>query len=414
MRVAGRVLLAQLALELFGLGTLGMPQEISKISKGTPVCYPFNEDMVPLTLYTGNSSLGNVPILEYKISELTSFDSEFELRTLDHEGIIFLGDIGSVTNWFLLAVQNSQLSVQTGHHNGRIVVTAGPLISDGEWKKILVKKEEGGVSISVDGDKIISVKQSQESRDAEFGIGLLTIAIGASTPNSNIALGINTPLDACMRNWDWVKQDSSVLLQDSLTQRCWERIVPGSFFPGNGFVGLLPEVLGNVTAEGENNSWALFVELAFRPVEDRGVLFAIVDPHNNVSFSLSLNQPTKELVLHLRDRVFGSRTTPPSLCTGESQFLQLQVREGQVITELGDEKVTRTLEDEDFYHLKAVWSQPGTMVYLGGLPEGVSFFHGCLQTKVQGVAVDLDLAEVKNGDVRSYSCPSALDIRDGK
>ncbi|KAJ8408651.1 hypothetical protein AAFF_G00252860 [Aldrovandia affinis] len=121
-----------------------------------------------------------------------------------------------------------------------------------------------------------------------------------------------------------------------------------------------------------------------------------------------------ELVLHLRDRVFGSRTTPPSLCTGESQFLQLQVREGQVITELGDEKVTRTLEDVDFYHLKAVWSQPGTMLYLGGLPEGESFFHGCLQTKVQSVAVDLDLAEVKNGDVRSYSCPSALDIRDGK
>lgn len=46
--------------------------------------------------------------------------------------------------------------------------------------------------------------------------------------------------------------------------------------------------------------------------------------------------------------------------------------------------------------------------------DGSSSFRGCLQAKVQGVDVDLDLAQVKNGDIRSYSCPSALDIRDGK
>ncbi|KAJ8368135.1 hypothetical protein SKAU_G00081630 [Synaphobranchus kaupii] len=354
MRLAFTVCLAHLALEFCVLGTLGKPQDLLKISKGTPVCHPFDEYKVPRTLYTGNSSMGNVPILEYKISELTSFDSKFELRTLDPEGIIFLGDIGGVTNWFLLAVQKSHLSVQTSHGNDRVVVTAGPLISDGQWKKIVVAKREEGVSISVDGDKIITVQQSQESRDAELGDGLLRIAIGASLPNS-VPLGINAPLDACMRDWDWVKQDSSVLLQDSHTQRCWEHIVPGSFFPGNGH-------------REEDSSWALLVELAFRPVEDRGLLFAIVDPQKNVSFSLSLKQPTKELVLHLKDQIFGSSAAPPSLCSGQSQFLQLQVREGQVMTELGEEKVTRKLEDKDFHYLKAVWSQPGTMVYLGGLP----------------------------------------------
>ncbi|KAG5836970.1 hypothetical protein ANANG_G00234300 [Anguilla anguilla] len=153
------------------------------------------------------------------------------------------------------------------------------------------------------------------------------------------------------------------------------------------------------------------MELAFRPVEDTGVLFAVVDPHRNVSFSLSLYQHTKDLVLHLKDQVFGSSSAPPSLCSGESQFLQLQVRAGQVMTELGGDKVTRKLEEQDFRYLRAVWKQPGTMVYLGGLPEGSSSFHGCLQAKVQGVDVDLDLAQVKSGDIRSYSCPSALDIQ---
>lgn len=55
----------------------------------------------------------------------------------------------------------------------------------------------------------------------------------------------------------------------------------------------VPAVFGNVTAKEEDSSWALTVELALRPVQDSGVLFAIFDPHNNVSFALSLNQPTK-------------------------------------------------------------------------------------------------------------------------
>ena len=141
-----------------------------------------------------------------------------------------------------------------------------------------------------------------------------------------VSTQINGPLDACMRNWDWVRQDSSVLLQDPRTLRCWDSIVPGSYFPGNGHVGFLaecrshsfsgvvrclrvrpgltsspvPAVFGNVTAKAGDSSWSLTMELAFRPVEDRGVLFAILDSHNNVSFSLSLNQTTKVAYLGVK------------------------------------------------------------------------------------------------------------------
>ncbi|XP_061073434.1 vitamin K-dependent protein S-like [Conger conger] len=413
MRLALTVCLAQLAVQLCVLGALGIPVDVLRISKDTSVCYPFEEYKDPRTLYTGNSSMGNVPILQYKLTDLTSYESEFELRTLDPEGIIFLGDIGAVTNWFLLAVQKRHLSVQTSHGKDKVIVNAGPLISDGKWKKIAIVKQEMEVSVSVDGEEVVSVRQSQESQEAELGDGFLRIAIGASLSNS-IPLGINVPLDACMRNWNWMNQNSSVLLQDSLTLRCWDNIVPGSFFPGDGHVGFLPETFGNLTTKTGNDNWTLSMELAFRPVEDRGVLFAILDPHNNVSFSLSLNPLTKDLVLHLKDQVFGSSSTLPSLCLGESQYLQLQVGAGQVITELGGDKVTRQLEDRDYHYLRAVWNQPGTMVYLGGLPEGASSFHGCLQAKIRGVDVDLDLARVRAGDIHSHSCPSALDIRDRK
>ncbi|CAB1347742.1 unnamed protein product [Coregonus sp. 'balchen'] len=189
--------------------------------------------------------------------------------------------MGGQQNYFLLAVVRGNLSIQTSRGDRQILVTSGPKISDGEWKKL------------------------------------------------------NTPLDGCMRNWDWVRQNSSIL------------------------------------------EWTL--------------------------------QDSKELMLRLRGTLFWSHSYTQALCSGESQFLQLQLVIGMGVT-----KATMKLTDWDYELLKRVLSQPGSMVYLGGGPEGVSSFHGCLQAKIQGVNVDLDLAEVKHGDVRSHSCPAALDVRDGK
>ncbi|KAK6295807.1 hypothetical protein J4Q44_G00335200 [Coregonus suidteri] len=87
-----------------------------------------------------------------------------------------------------------------------------------------------------------------------MGNGVLRISIGDLIPDSGVTLGLNPPLDGCMRSWDWVRQDSSILeqtLHDSKVQRCWEHIAPGSYFPGVGSVGFNP--LGNDDAfEGDS------------------------------------------------------------------------------------------------------------------------------------------------------------------
>ena len=46
------------------------------------------------------------------------------------------------------------------------------------------------VSVSVDGEEVVSVHQSQESHDAELGDGFLRISIGASLSDS-IPLGVS-------------------------------------------------------------------------------------------------------------------------------------------------------------------------------------------------------------------------------
>ncbi|XP_014069347.1 vitamin K-dependent protein S isoform X3 [Salmo salar] len=276
----------------------------------SPECYSFVESRSSHLLYTGNSSVGNVPILEYKVTELTSFDSEFELRTLDPEGVIFFGDIGGQQNYFLLAVIHGNLSVQTSFGDGQILVTSGPQISDGEWKKIAVMKHEGAVAVRVGSEAAVTVQQSAESQRAEIGNGVLRISIGDLLPDSGVTLGLNPPLDGCMRSWDWVRQDSSILertLQDSEVQRCWEHIAPGSYFTGVGCVGFSSLVLLGNSSDGAD--WTLSVELALRTVSARGFLFILVDTQNDYILSLKLNHPSQRVcpastaVSRLRSRV---------------------------------------------------------------------------------------------------------------
>ncbi|XP_030621047.1 vitamin K-dependent protein S-like [Chanos chanos] len=377
-------------------------------------CHTFDDSRSAHLLYMGNSSSGGLPILQYEVSELISFDSEFELRTLDPEGIIFFGDIGGQQNFFLLAVVKGHLSVQTSTGDGGVLISDGPFISDGQWKKIMVKKLEGAVSVSVDGHPGVIVKQSQESQRAEGSNGLLRIVIGNSISGSGALLGLNPMLDGCMRRWDWVKQDSSVLLrtlQESPSQRCWVDIAPGAYFPGNGSVGFSPLMLWNASWLADGSSWRLSVELALRPVSDSGTLFTVVDSDGTRVISLSLHRPTWEIVLHHQAKEL---SFPPTTCSGGVLVLQLEVGAGQVVMVLNEKPVMMTLKEEDFQELKSVWSQSGSMVYLGGEPDGSSSLHGCMQVKVQGVHVDLDQASSRLGDIHSHSCPASLDIRDGK
>ncbi|XP_018604095.1 growth arrest-specific protein 6-like [Scleropages formosus] len=257
------------------------------------------------------------------------------------------------------------------------------------------------------------MEQSRESQVVELGGGLLRIAIGALMPNGIIDVGLNPALDGCLRNWDWVKQDSSILqhrVQESDAQRCWEHIGPGSFFPGEAVACLPLQVLENMTLVRENPNWNFTVGLSFHPAPgSRGVLFAIVDPQNKTVLSVSID---KELVLHFRGKVLGSGTLSSNPCSMGSHNLELLVMERQFAMKMGTEQGVMQLDQDDLEHLKSIWSHSGSRLYLGGQPGGSSFFHGCLQVKIQGTVVDVDLAEVKHTGIRSHSCPSTMEIRD--
>ncbi|MGH0145664.1 UNVERIFIED_CONTAM: hypothetical protein FKN15_015299 [Acipenser sinensis] len=352
--------------------------------------------------------------------KLLNFKSQFELRTFDPEGILFFGDMGGEHNWFLLALRKHYLEIQFPNDLSQTAITGGPVISDGEWKQISIANLNSTIIVTVNKEEVIKNHQPMENEDVE-GKGVLRIGIGAIFPNSSLKLTLNPPLDGCLRNWDWVRQETPVLnrlIESSDSQRCWKSVVPGSYFPGYGAAQFESHLFIDNLSMKETENWSLTVELSLRPVVANGILFAILDLKNNLSFSIALNDTQQAFTLTFAGKDLGSLRFPPELCSGEFQVQQLILANNQLVLKSLEDEVIWNVAD-DFEALQAVWDQPGTTVYLGGLPDWDpaavnSYYHGCMRVKIQGNRVDVDTAKNKYGGIRSHSCPANLQLGVGK
>ncbi|RXM36843.1 Vitamin K-dependent protein S [Acipenser ruthenus] len=407
------------------------------------------------------------------VFKIYSFKSQFELRTFDPEGIIFFGDIGGEHNWFILALRKHYLEIQFPNYLSQTAVTGGPFISDGEWKQISIANLNSTIIVTVNKEEVIRNHQPMKNEDVEGkgvlrigigamfpnsslkltisianlnstiivtvnkeevvrnhqpmknedveGKGVLRIGIGAMFPNSSLKLTLNPPLDGCLRNWDWVRQETPILnrlIESSESQRCWKSVVPGSYFPGYGAAQFESHLFIDNLSMKETENWSLTVELSLRPVVANGILFAILDLKNNLSFSIALNDTQQAFTLTFAGKDLGSLRFPPELCSGEFQVQQLILANKQLVFKSLEDEVIWNVAD-DFEALQAVWDQPGTTVYLGGLPDWDpaavnSYYHGCMRVKIQGTRVDVDTAKNKYSGIRSHSCPADLQLGVGK
>ncbi|MBN3275523.1 PROS protein, partial [Polyodon spathula] len=348
------------------------------------------------------------------VFKIYSFESQFELRTLDSEGILFFGDKEGESNWFLLALRKCYLEIQFPNDHSQTAITGGPVISDGGWKQISIANLNSTIIVTVIKEEVIKTHQPVENGDV-MGSGVLRIGIGGLFPNSSLKLTLNPPLDGCLRNWDWVRQDTPVLnrfIESSESQRCWKSVVPGSYFSGHGAAQFESHLLIDNSSMEETENWSLTMELSLRPVAANGVLLAVLDFRNNYSFSIALDDTQQAFILTFAGKDLRSLRFPPDLCSGEFQAQQLILANKQLVFKSLDDEIISNVAD-DFEALQAVWDQPGTTVYLGGLPDGGpaagnSYYHGCMRVKIQGNHVDVDTAKNKHSGIQSHSCPADL------
>ncbi|KAF3832781.1 hypothetical protein F7725_026446 [Dissostichus mawsoni] len=343
------------------------------------------------SLYLGRMFSG-VPVvrLRFRRRIQTGFSAEFDFRTYDPEGVIFFAGGHLNSSWIVLAMHHGRLELQLKYGTVSRVTSSGPIVSDGQWRKISVEEQVRSLVIKIDREAVMKIAVNGD---------LFTLKKGMHELN----LTVNPRLDGCMKDWKWLTgEDTSIqeTVRSNDNMQCFSSEVPGAYYPGTGFA------LFNISYESQN----LSVQLTLRPTSAIGVLFALVH-QDRVPLSIVLadyHPGTDEwrdyMLVSLGDLIIAS--SPAPLCDGDSHDIQVTFSGNQTLL-LVDGKAGRS-EDADIPF--DILSQ--SSIFIGGLPDVplvstlVSApYSGCMEVSVNGHPLDLDQALHKHNDIRSHSCP---------
>ncbi|XP_065425322.1 sex hormone-binding globulin-like [Chrysemys picta bellii] len=346
------------------------------------------------------------------LRKVTSAVSSFEFRTLDPEGVIFFGDMGDHSDWFVLGLRRGKAEMQISSVMTNISVRGGQRLDDGQWHRMLVMNQGDSVRLDVDGDELLTLGHvsypiiERHAPEMRLAVG------GLLLPASHLLAPMNTAMDGCLRHWIWLNQSTTWREGAALQAKakpCFSALRPGSFFPGAGLASFRPADLAGGAAP-PNGSWGLQVELGLRAPRQTGLVLAVGAPDGSLALTLAL-QPTA-LVARLGNRTELQLPLPEGPCLDAP--LRLRVSPTQLALQLGNHGDTLPGQPPDFQWLQEAWLGQDGRLFIGGLPEGGETprpqewgaFQGCLRgIQVQGHQLDLDSALFRSDTIWAHSCP---------
>ncbi|XP_072263772.1 sex hormone-binding globulin [Pyxicephalus adspersus] len=364
------------------------------------------------SLYLGNGDPKIALRMEFPLSSLTSNFSSFEIRTYDSEGIIFFGYVG-MDNWFVLGIRENRLEIQMSNGNGQMVLSKwGPDVSDGKWQKVSVDSTFNTIVVRLNGEVIVMLTHHVKNEPVTLEYANLGIVLGDLPANSKIQLlkPLNPALDACMKNWAWVKKNAQALddaMETDENRRCFENEERGTFFSALGYATFKPASFSLHTSE----PWQLSIKLSFRVMEDGGLLLALYGAGNTSALTITLDGQKQVLEASLLDKLSLSVTFPPSICLKDWHTVDVLIQANQLVLNTEEAESSMDIPPADFKALEDIWVDPNAYIFVGGMAENSeqgNLFSGCLKVTLQGIAADLDKAQYKHPHVRSHSCPIAM------
>uniref|UniRef100_A0A671THM0 Growth arrest-specific 6 n=1 Tax=Sparus aurata TaxID=8175 RepID=A0A671THM0_SPAAU len=332
----------------------------TKLSQDLRSCKPLTPCMTPSlkrnsrSLYLGRMFSG-VPVvrLRFRRRIQTGFSAEFDFRTYDPEGVIFFAGGHLNSSWIVLAMHHGKLELQLKYGTVSRVTSSGPIVNDGQWRKISVEEQGRSLVIKIDREAVMKIAVNGDLFTLKKGMHELNLTVGGVPfREDGLVNQVNPRLDGCMKDWRWLTgEDTSIqeTIRSNDNMQCFSAEDPGAYYPGTGF--------------------ALF-NISYGTMCACGVI------------------------------------SPAPLCDGESHKIQVTISGNQTLL-LVDGQPGRS-EDADVP--TDLLSQSST--FIGGLPD-VPLVHtlvsapysGCMEVSVNGRPVDLDQAIHKHNDIRSHSCP---------
>ncbi|XP_067417863.1 sex hormone-binding globulin [Emydura macquarii macquarii] len=406
-------LLVLLALAAFSAGTVLYQQITHGDSAKDGHCHqvlPGEEGALNIGRHWGGST--PTATIYIDLHQVTSAASSFDFRTLDPEGVIFFGDMGDGSDWFVLGLRRGKAEMQICNVMTNITVRGGRRLDDGHWHRVLVRNEGDSVLLEVDGDETLSLGHVSYPI-VERPVPQMRIAVGGLLlPPAQLLAPMNTAMDGCLRRWNWLNQSTTWREGTALEgdpKPCFRALHPGSFFPGAGLASFRPADLagGEVSPDG---SWELAVEVGLRAPRQTALLLAVTAPMWGLALSLAL-QPTA-VVARLGNWTSLRLPLPVGPCLDAP--LRLQVSPASLALGLGAAEEVQPTQPPDFQGLREAWLGQGGRLFIGGLPAGgeapwpqePNSFRGCLRAiRVQGHQLDLDLALFRSDSIWAHSCP---------
>lgn len=358
------------------------------------------------SLYLGRMFSG-VPVvrLRFRRRVPTGFSAEFDFRTFDPEGVIFFAGGHLNSSWIVLAMHDGKLELQLKYGLVSRVTSSGPVVNDGQWRKISVEEQGRSLVIKIDREAVMKIAVNGDLFTLKKGMHELNLTVGGVPfKEDGLVNQVNPRLDGCMREWRWLTgEDTSIqeTISSNDNMQCFTSEEPGVYFPGSGFA------LYNISYA---DSKTLSVQLTLLPASSVGVLFALVH-QDSVPLSISLSDYHRGLdewrefvLISVGDVIVAS--SPAFLCDGERHVINVTVAGNLTLLEV-DGKPGRSEEDQEPVDL-----QLPSSTFIGGLPDVPlvstvvsASFNGCMEVSVNGRTLDMDEAFHKHNDIRSHSCP---------
>ncbi|XP_078389889.1 sex hormone-binding globulin [Cetorhinus maximus] len=412
------LLVALLSLHTMASGDLSWYQGAGNLQaeKIFNPCLFWSSDGNPAFLSLAQSWEKPIPseVVSVHLEKVSRFESEFDLRTYDPEGVVFYGDSNAGNNWFILALRNGRPEIQIKNEHCRLTVSSGDILNDGKWRKIAVRSQENEIKLTVN-QKVALAIRIFPSVGLDGNLINMRIAIGGLLINeSSLLMPLKHPLDACMANWNWLQQNTSWLVKkvaNNPNLQCPTDIMPGSFFPG---VGMAVFKCSELLNKSESpTGWVLRFEVVIRPRKHSGLVMALLSGAHNCLLKLqfSLQDRHEHFKLVLGSTTLISLAGPTRLCDG--QRVNITISESEATLQVGYQHGRHTVDASDFAALNTSWFRKDVLLFLGGLPALKHLGHdslpfsGCLEDiRLQGEPVDFNQAWFKHNSISSHSCPA--------
>uniref|UniRef100_UPI00358E6802 growth arrest-specific protein 6-like n=1 Tax=Myxine glutinosa TaxID=7769 RepID=UPI00358E6802 len=383
-----------------------------------------------LQVFYLGSNFNKQPVahLRFQVKKITGTRSTFDLRTWDLEGTIFYAETHDYQDWFMLALRNGQLEVQVRNRVGPLVIKGGPSVSDGKWHAVSVSKTRDSVVITLDGSEVINANDPKLFQTMSNPMEMHLSIGGIPTNAPDLVRLLNPRLDGCLRNWNWLDQDTS-WISDAVRmdpeKQCLDTTESGIYFPGQGYTRF--DYLSYKSSM--ENDWHVVLSVQFRASTDIGVIFAIFGNSSTPKLSLTLTEhPSIDGIAQNIGLYVGKELVIESngdFCDGSWHSLFLNMSRKHILLEV-DQKAsfmpTTSLVLSRTTHREMNerhWLKDGSNTYIGGIPDFVpvteipvsASFHGCLRDfKLGGHFLDVDNAQFKHKNILSHSCPPLANV----